>query len=74
MEESKFYQLLVREHTVDLTMLLLEHRFPGEAVDSVKTELLKIDDSQKLQQLVIAAAEVTSIEAFAQLLTKHYDI
>ena len=78
MKESKFYQLLVREATVkatvDNTMLLLEHRFPGEAVDAVKTELLKIDDSQKLQQLVIAAAEVTSIEAFAQLLTKHYDI
>ena len=64
----------MRKNTVDNTMLLLEDRFPGEAVDAVKTELLKIDDSQKLQQLLVAAAKVPSLEAYAQLLTKHYDI
>ena len=69
MEESKGYQLLVRKATVDLAMLLLEHRFPGEAVDSVKSALLNIDDSQKLKQLVVAAAKVPSLEAYAQLLT-----
>ncbi len=68
MIESKGYQLLIIENTIENTLALLESRFQPEAVNTVRPALLRIDDLEKLKQLHIAAARVPNIEAFARML------
>ena len=78
MQESKTYQLLyeklskrlVRENTIENTLALLERRFAADAVRALIPALQSITDLQKLQQLLLEAAEVQNIEAFAQMLNE----
>ena len=78
MQESKTYQLLyeklskrlVRENTIENTLALLERRFAVEAVRALIPALQSITDLQKLQQLLLEAAEVQNIEAFEQMLNE----
>ena len=74
MQESKTYQLLyeklskriVRENT----LALLERRFAADAVRALIPALQSVPDLQKLQQLLLEAAEVPNIETFAQMLNE----
>ncbi len=72
MQESKTYQYLrekfIREATIENTLALLEDQFQAEAVNALTPELRSINDLQKLKQLLVAAARVQNIEAFAQML------
>ena len=68
MIESKGYQLLIIENTIENTLALLEAQFQTEAVNTVRPALLRIDDLEKLKQLLLAAAKVPNIDAFAQML------
>ena len=78
MQESKTYQLLyeklskrlVRENTIENTLALLERRFAVEAVRALIPALQSVTDLQKLKQLLLEAAEVKNIEAFAQMLNE----
>ena len=74
MQESKYYQLLsekfTRETTIENTLALLERRFAVEAVRTLIPALQSVTDSQKLQQLLIEAAEAKNIETFAQMLNE----
>jgi hypothetical protein len=74
MQESKTYQLLsekfTRKTTIENTLALLERRFAVDAVRALIPALQSVTDSQKLQQLLLEAAEVKSIEAFAQMLNE----
>ena len=78
MQESKTYQLLyeklskrlVRENTIENTLALLERRFAVEAVRALIPALQSITDLQKLQQLLLEAADVQNIETFAQMLNE----
>ncbi len=74
MQESKYYQLLsekfTREATIENTLALLERRFSVEAVRALIPALQSVTDSQKLRQLLLEAAEVQNIEAFAQMLNE----
>ena len=78
MQESKTYQLLyeklskrlVRENTIENTLALLERRFAVDAVRPLIPALQSVTDLQKLQQLLLEAAEVQNIEAFAQMLNE----
>ena len=74
MQESKYYQLLsekfTRETTIENTLALLERRFAVEAVRALIPALQSVTDLQKLQQLLLEAAEVQNIEAFAQMLNE----
>ena len=74
MRESKTYQRQVekitRQNTIELTLDLLEDRFQTEAVPDLTPALQNITDLQKLKQLLLAAAKVSSIDAFKQLLNE----
>ena len=74
MQESKYYQLLceklTRENTIENTLALLERRFTVEAVRALIPALQSINDSQKLKQLHLEAADVQNIDAFAQMLNE----
>ncbi len=74
MIESKTYQRqrerIIIESTIENTLVLLEHRFSGEAVHAVRPALLRIDDLEKLKQLHLATIEVPNIDAFAQMLNE----
>ena len=74
MIESKTYQQQRErdfiESTIENTLALLEHLFPVEAVHAVRPALLRIDDLEKLEQLLLATIEVPDIDAFAQMLNE----
>ncbi|MYC78290.1 hypothetical protein F4X10_21215 [Candidatus Poribacteria bacterium] len=68
MQESKFYQLMLRENTIEHIIALLELQFHTEAVRALTPMLQNIDDLERLKELHLAAARVPSIENFAQKL------
>ena len=74
MQESKTYHLLrekiIRKTTIENTLALLERRFAADAVRALIPALQSVTDPQKLQQLLLEAADVQNIETFAQMLNE----
>ena len=68
MQESKFYQLMLKETTVEYILALLEQQFHTETVRALTPMLRNIDDLERLKELHLAAARVPNIETFAQKL------
>ena len=72
MRESKFYQRQMekaaRETTLKNTLTVLNRKFPAEAVNALTPEMQNIDDLQRLEQLLIAAAEARNLDTFTQML------
>ena len=68
MQESKFYQFMLRENTIEHIIALLEQQFHTEAVRALTPMLQNIEDLERLKYLLLAAARVLNIEAFAQKL------
>ena len=72
MQESKFYQhqmeKAARETTLKNTLTVLNRKFPAEAVNALTPEMQNIDDLQRLEQLLIAAAEARNLDTFTQML------
>ena len=66
MQESKFYQLMLKENTIKHIIALLELQFHTEAVRALTPMLQNIDDLERLEYLHLAAARVPNIEAFTQ--------
>ena len=66
MQESKFYQLMLKENTIEHIIALLELQFHTEAVRALTPMLQNIDDLERLKYLLLAAARVPNIEAFTQ--------
>ncbi len=74
MRESKTYQYLreqiLKETTIENTLALLADQFQAEAVNALTPALQRVNDLQKLRQLLLAAAKVPNIEAFTQMLNE----
>ncbi|MDE0314544.1 MAG: hypothetical protein OXM61_06555 [Candidatus Poribacteria bacterium] len=74
MQESKTYQYLynkiLTETMIKNILALLESRFQAEAVSALTPSLQNITDLQRLEQLHLAAANVQSLDAFAQMLSE----
>ncbi len=68
MQESKGYQLMLRETTIEHIIALLELQFHTEAVRALTPMLQNIDDLERLKELHLAAARVPNIETFTQKL------
>ena len=72
MLESKTYQRQMekaaRETTLKNTLTVLNRKFPAEAVNALISEMQNIDDLQRLEQLLIAAAEARNLDTFTQML------
>ena len=68
MQESKFYQLMLRENTIEHIIALLEQQFHTEAVRALTPMLQNIDDLERLKELLLAAPRVPNIETFTQKL------
>ena len=80
MQESKYYQLLrdefvaqgieqgTRETILRNMLTLLKTKFAAEAVNALIPVLQQITDVQRLEKLLLAAAEVQSLEAFTLML------
>ncbi len=72
MLESKTYQRqmerVARETTLKNTLTVLNRKFPAEAVNALTPEMQNIDDLQRLEQLLIAAAEARNLDTFTQML------
>ena len=66
MQESKGYQLMLRENTIEHIIALLEQQFHTEAVRALTPMLQNIDDLERLKELHLVAARVPNIETFAQ--------
>ena len=58
------------EARIDDILALLGTQFHPEAVQTLQPKLAEIEDLQRLQQLVLAAARSESLEAFMQHLGK----
>ncbi len=74
MRESKTYQYLreriLIETTIENTLALLTDQFQAEAVNALTPALQRVNDLEKLKRLHLAAAKVSNIEAFAQMLNE----
>ena len=72
MRESKTYQHLMakaaRATTLKNTLTVLNRKFPAEAVNALACEMQNIEDLQRLEQLLIAAAEARNLDTFTQIL------
>ena len=68
MRESKGYQLMLRENTIEHIIALLEQQFHTEAVRDLTPMLQNIDDLERLKELLLAAPRVPNIETFTQKL------
>ena len=68
MQESKGYQLMLRETTIEHIIALLEQQFHTETVRALTPMLQSIEDLERLKELHLAAARVPNIGAFAQML------
>ena len=68
MQESKGYQLMLRENTIEHIIALLEQQFHTEAVRALTPMLQNIDDLERLKELLLAAPRVPNIETFTQKL------
>ena len=66
MRESKGYQLMLRENTIEHIIALLEQQFHTETVRALTPMLQNIDDLERLKELHLTAARVPNIEAFTQ--------
>ena len=58
------------EARIDSILALLGTQFHPDAVEALRPKLEEIDDAQRLQHLVLAAARSESLEAFMQHLGK----
>ncbi|MDE0014210.1 MAG: hypothetical protein OXU36_23905 [Candidatus Poribacteria bacterium] len=72
MRESEGYQRQMekaaRATTLKNTLTVLNRKFPAEAVNALAREMQNIDDLQRLEQLLIAAAEARNLDTFTQML------
>jgi len=72
MLESKTYQRQMekaaRATTLKNTLTVLNRKFPAEAVNALAREMQNIEDLQRLEQLLIAAAEARNLDTFTQIL------
>ncbi|MCE2416773.1 hypothetical protein J4G07_22595, partial [Candidatus Poribacteria bacterium] len=68
MRESKFYQLMLRETTIEHIIALLEQQFHTETVRALTPMLQNIDDLERLKELLLAVPRVPNIETFTQKL------
>ena len=68
MRESKGYQLMLRETTIEHIIALLEQQFHTETVRALTPMLQSIEDLERLKELHLAAARVPNIGVFAQML------
>ena len=68
MRESKGYQLMLRETTIEHIIALLEQQFHTETVRALTPMLQNIDDLERLKELLLAAPRVPNIGVFAQML------
>ena len=68
MQESKFYQLMLRENTIEHILVVLKTKFSPEVVGALVPVLQSIDDLERLKDLYLQAIHISSIEAFAQKL------
>ena len=68
MRESKGYQLMLKENTIEHIIALLEQQFHTEAVRALTPMLQNIDDLERLKELLLAAPRVPNIETFTQKL------
>ena len=57
-----------RTGTIDSIFTLLGVRFQSDAVQALRPTLEAIDDLSRLKELLIAASNAQSVEAFAQTL------
>ena len=70
MQESKTYQLILRRTTIKHILALLESKFHVEEVNALTSSLQNITDLQRLEQLLLDASRVPSLEAFKQMLNE----
>ena len=68
MRESKGYQLILRETTIKHIVALLKMKFPSSVVNASLPAMKEITDLRRLDELHLAAAQVPTFEAFAQML------
>jgi hypothetical protein len=76
MRESSFAQYIKqlgieqgeRRSTIEAILDVLEIRFDLSEVHPLSTRIAAIDDLQRLKQLLRAAVQVSSLEAFQQIL------
>lgn len=84
MQESKYYQLLrdefialgreqgleqgARESTIKNILTFLKNKFSAEEVNDLIPELQRITDLERLEQLLFAAPQVQSLDAFKLML------
>ncbi len=68
MQESKGYQLMLRETTIEHIIALLEQQFHTETVRALTPMLQNIDDLERLKELLLVAPRVSNIETFTQKL------
>ena len=68
MQESKFYQLILKETTIEYILVVLKTKFSTELVDTLVPALQNIDDLERLKDLYLQAIHISSIQAFAQKL------
>ena len=68
MQESKFYQLILKETTIEHILVVLKTKFSTELVDTLVPALQNIDDLERLKDLYLQAIHISSIQAFAQKL------
>ena len=70
MQESKGYQLMLRENTIEHIIALLEQQFHTEAVRALTPIIQNISDLQRLEELHIAAVKTQNIKTFTQMLSE----
>ena len=70
MRESKGYQLMLRENTIEHIIALLEQQFHTEAVRALTPMLQNIDDLERLKELLQAPGRSTSGAEYRNLHTK----
>ena len=67
MQESQFYQQIIRETTLENTLVILEERFNPDVISALKPVLLKISDIQRLKKIHLAAS-TESLDTFIEKL------
>ena len=74
MRESKGYQRqrerIIRENTINHISVVLKAKFSVDIVNALTPLIQNINDVQRLEELLDAAAKVQNIEAFVQLLNE----